>query len=1046
MKRPVCGGFLRIVLVCLFAWGHEGIPAGIGLNEQLCKEDLYTRSDFEAFARSWDCWTEVGGFYPLNDSLPFQGPLFVSASLGDHELALQNCMPGVAWDLYGLRPFGLGTEFEALHFVLAHIPGGDSDTLLLWFPWDLYFSGTIEDILSAREDIKKHVHFAELILAFREEDLQRYGIAQGTAPFEFVLIDRRGDCSSVERYVCYSPGVAYGILRRFTLEEWRDSVRRSEIGRETLVVLREVPFLFDTPVAGVITAQPQILFAHVGLLARREGIPNVYIPGAWDDETFVRLDGKAVRFTAGPSGWKIEECPLEVVSRELSARRPLASAIKDPVDSKEILSLAEAAGSFPVERFGGKFAHLARLYEAIPPENRVPGFGIPFGWFRSFLEKNRSPVPGLNLWEYVLRINRDPRFIADRSYRRGVLARLRSIIRNRTYVDAELLDAVARKAEEVFGSTLVKLRFRSSSNAEDSVLFPGAGLYDSTSACPADSLDSDSQGPCLCDPLESKERSLGRALRKVWASLWNDRAWEERWWYGIPEEKIRMGILVSPAFLNERANGVALTGNPNDPNDRRFFISVQAGEASVVRPEPGVYPEVDILAPDGERGFTIVRAQRSSLVPDGYVLDEDVLIQLGHVLKSLADSHDSLPGLLRELVLWDVEFKVGSDGGLRIKQVRPFLPGGSQRLLRAADSLRFSLPGKVFVTLPTARNDIVRYHRNKITVRFAERELRLPPYPGGSIETWVANLTIGPGEKQIICTSQGEASLRFDISQWAGGYAFISCRLQQKAEDFNVEAESIEERVTIYGTYGGPGALSAESISVCSPEGKYTAICASNVRYRLQRVNFKGGPLDSLVILERVVGDFLRIPVWARIECAGRKVVVDDPARLSWTRALPPFREAYLVEPVTPPLPGIRAFAIKYRLGRTTPDLFSLGEDYGEIAVYPLAGWSSETLQEAGTAYFVRGDVDGDGVAGFGDVVTLLRSIFGGGGRLQCPDAADVTDDGVVNVSDAVALLRVLFDGGGTETQCAADRTPDELGDCTYPVGVCFGRHRNHED
>jgi len=52
------------------------------------------------------------------------------------------------------------------------------------------------------------------------------------------------------------------------------------------------------------------------------------------------------------------------------------------------------------------------------------------------------------------------------------------------------------------------IRFRSSTNVEDSEQFTGAGLYDSYSGCLLDDLDGDAEGPSQCDPAEAKERGV----------------------------------------------------------------------------------------------------------------------------------------------------------------------------------------------------------------------------------------------------------------------------------------------------------------------------------------------------------------------------------------------------------------------------------------------------------------------------------------------------------------------------------------------------------
>ena len=54
---------------------------------------------------------------------------------------------------------------------------------------------------------------------------------------------------------------------------------------------------------------------------------------------------------------------------------------------------------------------------------------------------------------------------------------------------------------------------------------------------------------------------MARALKVVWASLWNFRAYEERAFFGgAAGRSSTMGVLVSRAFTDELANGVAFTG------------------------------------------------------------------------------------------------------------------------------------------------------------------------------------------------------------------------------------------------------------------------------------------------------------------------------------------------------------------------------------------------------------------------------------------------------------------------------------------------------
>ena len=80
-----------------------------------------------------------------------------------------------------------------------------------------------------------------------------------------------------------------------------------------------------------------------------------------------------------------------------------------------------------------------------------------------------------------------------------------------------------------------KLRFRSSTNLEDQGQFTGAGLYDSFSGCLEDELDEDEQGPCACDSEKAKERGVFRAIKKVYASFYNENAYRERKLHRIEE-------------------------------------------------------------------------------------------------------------------------------------------------------------------------------------------------------------------------------------------------------------------------------------------------------------------------------------------------------------------------------------------------------------------------------------------------------------------------------------------------------------------------------
>jgi hypothetical protein len=335
-----------------------------------------------------------------------------------------------------------------------------------------------------------------------------------------------------------------------------------------------------------------------------------------------------------------------------------------------------------VSRFGSKATGLAVLRAIAPREHVTPGMAIPMGAYQRFMAANtwQAPVAGgtevLSYADTIARWLDEEAFRTDPAVRSARLAALREEIEDHGVVDPALLDAVRERAAQVLGEA-VMLRFRSSSNAEDSLEFNGAGLYESASGC---ALDVGSTAEVsACDP-SRRPKPMDEALKEVWASLWGAAAFEEREYYQIDHRLVGMGVLVNERFADEAANGVAFTGNPSDPTDARMTINVQVGEVPVVDATPGVVAELDRVRVEG-----IDREVASSLVPPGgVVLDDAQLSALALLLSRVAADYpvDGTPPPGTRVLL-DTEFKLTDEGGLVLKQVRPFaarpyVPGGGQ--------------------------------------------------------------------------------------------------------------------------------------------------------------------------------------------------------------------------------------------------------------------------------------------------------------------------------------------------------------------------------
>jgi hypothetical protein len=162
----------------------------------------------------------------------------------------------------------------------------------------------------------------------------------------------------------------------------------------------------------------------------------------------------------------------------------------------------------------------------------------------------------------------------------------------------------------------------------------------------------------------------------VWASLYNARAWEEREWYQMPQEESSMAILVTRAFPDEQANGVAFTGNPQKSSDDRYLINAQLGDEPVVGNDPRMMPERDHIRVDATGAIVKIYRSRTSVLaePGVYVLDDEQLGELGALMFAMDRDYPlDMEGYQREQALLDFEFKIDGRGQLKIKQVRPFL-------------------------------------------------------------------------------------------------------------------------------------------------------------------------------------------------------------------------------------------------------------------------------------------------------------------------------------------------------------------------------------
>jgi len=267
------------------------------------------------------------------------------------------------------------------------------------------------------------------------------------------------------------------------------------------------------------------------------------------------------------------------------------------------------------------------------------------------------------------------------------LAEIRNIITNPniTQFSPELQSAIVAILQDPnYGFDINrKIRFRSSTNVEDSDKFSGAGLYESFSGCLADDLDGDENGPCLCDSNETNERGVFRAIRKVMASFYNDNAYLERLRHSVNESQVGMSMLVHHSFPDEYelANGVATMEKKQGQNYWDIKLVTQKGATPVTNPEEGALPEeVSVYATTGgEISMTLIRQSNLVILGEKVMQWQDDYNDLVGLLITAAQRYEQVTGKTEYTL--DLEYKkvlpggaALPAGGLDVDQIREIPP------------------------------------------------------------------------------------------------------------------------------------------------------------------------------------------------------------------------------------------------------------------------------------------------------------------------------------------------------------------------------------
>ncbi len=534
--------------------------------------------------------------------------------------------------------------------------------------------------------------------------------------------------------ICYVEGWSIGRLVEVAPDAIEAAWQSGALGPDDILVTTQVPAEVP-PVAGIVSRAPSTPASHVALLAETFEIPFVF---AATEDSRALLDrhlGERVALRAttrhfmGTSACRLELDDIDAIEpsdlealQAMRAPPPLELPRRQSPGRlhREVVDLERA----DIVSYGGKSANFGTLRRAIPEASPDPAIAFSFDLFDRLMQRpapEAAGAPGLTLGQVIEARLAAHDWPPEMQALATDLAAVRDWVRATSFAETDRQAVLAALAPF---EPARKIRFRSSTNVEDSATFTGAGLYDSYSGCLLDDTDGDALGPSRCDAAEPEERGVLRAIGKVMASFWNDNAFLARLRHRVPPADVAMGVLVHESYPDpeELANGVALTRAVG--TSRHHRLTTQLGALSVTNPEGHAQPEV-VTADVYSFGTFFYDVQGSSLVPLGaHVMTfEDDYRALTTLLDRVTDAWLTTEPSGVEVLL-DFEYKrvlrpTWDAPRIEVKQVRPLPP-----VDRVSEVTSFLLPRAEALELCTFQGEtgsLFGNHRGKVELALTHR-------------------------------------------------------------------------------------------------------------------------------------------------------------------------------------------------------------------------------------------------------------------------------------------------------------------------------------
>lgn len=436
------------------------------------------------------------------------------------------------WTPENIREYNKNYERDKPKFILGYLTHHlkvDTWTFAFWEGDAI----AAKDVLRVEKKLEQT--FYEKGLRFRPDSPKQEKVAKEVARRGLETITNDAIYKGAD-YQSFNNGSAVGTLRVVP----KGTAYESLVFERGDIVLLQESYPDIPPVSGIISSQFSIPLSHVNLRARAWNVPNAGFKRALPAHG--ALDGQVVYYEVTDTKHVLRAA----TDAEKAAHRDRVIEEREvdlpPADlDTPNLPMLTAIRARDVGSFGAKTANLGEIASAgLPGVDVPPGFGLPFHYYARHMKAH-----GLD--QRAAKLLADPRW-KDVTWRKQSLEELRAAIRDAP-LDEALLAALYKRVRVKLGGKGVFVR--SSTNAEDLPGFNGAGLYDTV-------------------PNVRGKDDLGRAVKTVWASLWNFAAVQERELFGIDHQQVHAAVMIQVG-VDATAAGVLITANLYNPRDDDSF-------------------------------------------------------------------------------------------------------------------------------------------------------------------------------------------------------------------------------------------------------------------------------------------------------------------------------------------------------------------------------------------------------------------------------------------------------------------------------------------